>query len=172
MTFVHILGGCNLDKGYVSQRHLSLNLATSLVSKCEDLPRPKFGHATAICGNKIVITSGVSDHKTNMGMRSVPIAESDCYTYDIKDKNYECLPDVPIGKFNPALVVVNNRFVFQIGGYDDWDFDIYRFDMRHPDAWATLSLDTSSAIVDDLIYEETKNHLLAVQEQDRIRKLL
>lgn len=82
------------------------------MEKLKNLPRPKFAHAVAVCGTKIVISSGVSDLSTNMGMRSVPMADPDCYMYDICDKEYERLPDVPIGKFHPALVTINNRFVF------------------------------------------------------------
>ena len=106
-----------------------------------------------------------------MGMRSVPMADPDCYMYDICDKEYERLPDVPIGKFHPALVTINNRFVFQIGGFDDHDFDIYKLDMRRPDAWVTLSLDTREAINNELIYTETREYLLKVQESDRLRML-
>ena len=68
-----------------------------------------------------------------MGMRSVPIADEDCYMYDIFDNRWDPLPDVPIGKLHAVLVVINNRFVYQIGGIDDYDFEIYRLDMSNPD---------------------------------------
>ena len=80
------------------------------------------------------------------------------------------LPDVPIGKIHPALVVINNRFVFQIGGFDDFDYDIYRLDMAKPDLpWQTLTLDNREAIVDDFLYAETRSYLLEVREHDRIQ---
>ena len=72
---------------------------------------------------------------------------------------------MPIGKMHPVLVVINNRFVFQIGGFDDYDYDIYRLDMARPDLpWQTLSLDRREAIVDDLVYSETRSYLLGVRE--------
>ena len=104
-----------------------------------------------------------------MGMRSVPIADRDCYTYDLGTKEYERLPDVPIGKFHPALITINNRFIFQIGGFDDHDYDIYQLDMHKPNQWVTLNLDRSQPIVDDLIYEQTREYLLKVQSQDELR---
>ena len=97
-----------------------------------------------------------------MGMRNVPLADRDCYAYDMISKEYERLPDVPIGKFHPALVTINNRFVFQIGGFDDHDYDIYRLDMRRPTEWVTLNLDTREPIVDDLVYQSTRAYLLKI----------
>ena len=72
-------------------------------------------------------------------------------------KQYKRLPDLPIGKLEPTLVVVNSRFVFHIGGFDDFDFDIYRLDMKHPDKpWKTLSLDLDKQIVQDSTYMQTR----------------
>eukprot|EP00354_Favella_ehrenbergii_P005501 CAMPEP_0170460634 /NCGR_PEP_ID=MMETSP0123-20130129/6900_1 /TAXON_ID=182087 /ORGANISM="Favella ehrenbergii, Strain Fehren 1" /LENGTH=75 /DNA_ID=CAMNT_0010725571 /DNA_START=3005 /DNA_END=3232 /DNA_ORIENTATION=+ len=75
------------------------------------------------------MVSGISDLARNMGMRSVPMADTDCHAYDIYSQEWEQLPDVPIGKLHSSLIVVNSRFVFQIGGYDDYDFDIYQLDI-------------------------------------------
>ena len=143
ITYVHLLGGCNYFERSVSSRHMCINLAQASVDRLPDLPVPKFAHAVTICGTKIVMTSGVSSLQTNMGMRSVPIADRDCYTYDLGTKEYERLPDVPIGKFHPALITINNRFIFQIGGFDDHDYDIYQLDMHKPNEWVTLNLDRS-----------------------------
>ena len=72
-------------------------------------------------------------------------------------KQYKRLPDLPIGKLHPTLVVVNSRFVFHIGGFDDFDFDIYRLDMKHPDKpWKTISLDLDKKIVQDSTYMQTR----------------
>ena len=78
------------------------------------------------------MTGGTSDLLLNMGMRSVPIGEPECYSYNIFSSQWTQLPDMPIGKIHPSLVVINNRFVFQIGGFEDYDFEIYRLDMRNP----------------------------------------
>ena len=79
----------------------------------------------------------------NMGMRSVPIGEPECYSYNIFTGQWMQLPDMPIGKIHPSLIVINNRFVFQIGGFEDYEFEIYRLDMRNPQKpWKILNLDT------------------------------
>ena len=124
------------------------------------MPRKKFAHGACFCGQEIVIVGGVSDMMVEMGQRSVPIGDNDCYSFNIYNKTWLRLPDVPIGKLHPTLVVVNSRFVFQIGGFDDFDFDIYRLDMHQPDhPWQTLSLDTSkSSIVDESVYFETNHY--------------
>lgn len=93
----------------------------------------------------------------NMGMRSVPIGEPDCHSFNIFTNTWRRLPDVPIGKLHSTLIVINSRFVFQIGGFDDYNFEIYRLDMRKPQrAWKTLSLDKTVPIVDESIRFRTQ----------------
>ena len=169
---MHILGGVNLRDRTVSKRNLQLNLTSNFVFKKADLPQPKFGHGAAVCGQKIIITSGVSEMVVNMNMRSVPIADVDCQMYDFYENYWEALPDLPIGKMHPAVIVINTRFVFQIGGFDDYDFDIYRLDLRKPHApWVTLSLDMRYPIIDEQVIVETRSYLLEVSEQDRLRAI-
>ncbi len=91
---------------------MEVNLTTSFVSRQKNIPVPKFAHGATICGSKIVLTSGISDLMIDMGMRCVPIGETDCYSFDIYEKNWVRLPDVPIGKLHPTLVTVNSRYVF------------------------------------------------------------
>ena len=74
---------------------------------------------------------------------------------------------MPIGKIHPSLVVVNNRFVFQIGGFEDYEFEIYRLDMRNPQKpWKVLTLDTQKPIVDIMTYFDTQNFLELRAKQD------
>ena len=48
---------------------------------------------------------------------------------------------MPIGKLHPTLIVINSRFIFNIGGFDDYFFDIYRLDMRKEgQGWKTIKL--------------------------------
>jgi len=89
----------------------------------------------------------------NMGMRSVPTGDQDCFSFDIYKNTWKRLPDIPIGKLHPALVVINSRYIFQIGGFDDFDIAIYRLDMRHQDRqWKTLLLDKTQPIIDNEFY--------------------
>ena len=89
----------------------------------------KWAHGACLCGDQIVITSGTSELMLDMGLRSVPIGEQNCYSYDIYTNTWKQLPDVPIGKMHPTLININSRYVFQIGGFDDFNFEIYRLDM-------------------------------------------
>ena len=116
------------------------------------MPQPRYAHAACIVGQEIVIAGGTSDLMLNMGMRSVPIGEPDCHSFNIFTNAWRRLPDVPIGKLHSTLIVINSRFIFQIGGFDDYNYEIYRLDMRKPEkAWKTLSLDKTVPIVDDSI---------------------
>ena len=38
------------------------------------------------------------------------------------------VPDLPIGKLYSTLVTIENRYLFQIGGFDDYDYEIYCLD--------------------------------------------
>ena len=74
---------------------------------------------------------------------------------------------MPIGKLHPTLVTINSRFIFQIGGFDDFDFDIYRLDMKNPQsAWKTLSLDLTVPIIDDSIYLQTRS---AIEKREKFK---
>ena len=132
------------------------------------MPRGKFAHGVCVCGDKIVVTSGISNLMLNMGMRSVPIGDRDCYSFDYFKKSWSRLPDVPIGKLHPTLVVINSRFVFQIGGFDDFDFDIYRIDMGNPQKpWKTLTLNTFTPIIDESIYLRTQGFIDVRKQQSK-----
>ena len=107
-------------------------MSTQYVVKKKDLPVARFAHAACLIRDEIVVASGISDMLLNMGMRMVPIGSRDCYSFNIYKNCWRRLPNLPIGKLHPTLVTVNSRFVFHIGGFDDFDFDIYRLDMVHP----------------------------------------
>ena len=80
--------------------------------KKKNIPTPKFAHGACICGDKIVIASGVSELTIDMGMRMVPIGEESCYSFDYYKNTWTQLPDVPIGKLHPTLTVINSRYIF------------------------------------------------------------
>ena len=131
------------------------------------MPLGKFANAACLCGDQIVVTSGISDLMLNMGMRSVPIGDRHCYSFNYLCNQWKQLPDVPIGKLHPTLVTINSRFIFQIGGFDDFDFDIYRLDMKNPQsAWKTLSLDLTVPIIDDSIYLQTRS---AIEKREKFK---
>ena len=127
---MYISGGCNFEDRSVSNQMIEVNLISKMVFKMKNLPVPKFAHGACFVRDKIVIASGISDMMLNMGLRMVPLGSQDCYSFDVYSKQWKQLPDLPIGKLHPTLVVVNSRFVFHVGGFDDFDFDIYQLDMN------------------------------------------
>ena len=112
LSYMYSLGGVNFQDRAISDQNLEIALHSGFVTKRPKLPKQKFAHGAILCGNEIVITSGISDLMLNMGLRPVPIGEQDCYSYNIFDCTWKQLPDVPIGKLHPTLIVVNSRFVF------------------------------------------------------------
>ena len=139
---MYISGGGNFEDRSVSSRMIEVNLSSKHVFKNKNMPVPKFAHGACLVRSEIVIASGISDMMTNMGLRMVPPGSQDCYSFDIYGKQWKRLPDLPIGKLHPTLIAVNSRFVFHIGGFDDYDFDIYRLDMCQSEKpWKTISLD-------------------------------
>ena len=61
------------------------------------------------------------------------------------------MPDVPIGKLYPTLISIENRYIFQIGGFDDYDYEIYCFDTMHKTReeaqWIEIKLKDEIAIL-------------------------
>lgn len=125
------------------------------------MPQGKFAHGAIACRDQIIVTGGISNLMLNMGLRSVPIGESDCYSFNIFKNKWTRLPDIPIGKLHPTLVTIQSRFIFQIGGFDDDDADIYRLDMLNPARpWKTLRLDKTIQIIDNGLWlvDEANKH--------------
>ena len=111
-SYMYVMGGMSIEKREVLNQHLEVNITRGFVMKKPSMPQRKWTHAACLCGNEIVVTGGTSDLLLNMGMRSVPIGEPECYSYNIYRSQWTQLPDMPIGKIHPSLVVINNRFVF------------------------------------------------------------
>ena len=172
LSYQYVIGGMSIEKREVLNQHLQLNITTGFVQKMPSMPQRKWAHAACLCGTDIVVTGGTSDLLLNMGMRSVPVGEPECYSYNIYENVWTQLPDVPIGKIHASLVVINNRFVFQIGGFDDYDFEIYRLDMRNPEKpWKILSLNTEKPMVDLVTYMDTQRFLELRAKQDQNLKV-
>ena len=147
-SYLYISGGCNFEDRSVSNLHIEVNLSSKYVFRKKNVPEPKFAHGACLVRNEVVIAGGISDMMLSMGLRMVPLGNQDCYSYNIFKSRWRRLPDLPIGKMHPTMVVVNSRFVFHIGGFDDFDFDIYRLDMSKSDRpWKTISLDLSKPII-------------------------
>ena len=156
-SYVYLMGGCNFEKWSVSKRNVQVNTSSGFVVKMKDLPKPKFAHSACLVGQEIVIIGGISDMMHNMGMRSVPVGDTDCFAFDFLESKWRTLPDVPVGRLHSTLIVINNRFIFQIGGFEDFDFDIYKFDMQHCNrSWKRLSLDLTKPIVDLDVHLSTR----------------
>ena len=159
-SYLYISGGCNFEERSVSNMHIEVNLSSKISCRKKNIPQPKFAHGACLVGNQVVIAGGISDMMLTMGLRMVPLGNKDCYSYDIFKSRWRNLPDLPIGKMHPTMIVVNSRFVFHIGGFDDFDFDIYRLDMNKPnDQWKTISLDLTKQVIEDSTYIGTRNYL-------------
>ena len=128
---IFLMGGCKVEERRVSNQTLELQQNTGFVIKRPNMPFGKFAHGAVACCDQIIVTGGISDLMLNMGMRSVPLGDNECYTFNFYQNQWRNLPEIPVGKLHPTLIALGSRYVFQIGGFDDINFDIYRLDMRH-----------------------------------------
>ena len=99
-----LIGGCNFEERTISNQTLEVNKTTGFVTNRKKMPRAKFAHAACLVRDEIVVTSGISDLMLNMGLRTVPIGDRDCFSYNIREARWWRLPDVPIGKLHPTLI--------------------------------------------------------------------
>ena len=105
------------------------------------MPEPRYAHAAIMVKENIYVTGGISEMMHPMGMRLVPMGSSRCFKYNLVTASWTDLPPLPIGKLWSSLVCVENRFIFQIGGFDDFDYDIYQLDTHNPTAeWIEIKL--------------------------------
>ena len=89
-----------------------------------------------------------------MNLRSVPFGENECFKFNLSQKRWSYLANVPLGRLMSTLVAVNNRYVFQIGGFEDYDYSVYCLDtekevsewidLTFVDPWAESNDDTSA----------------------------
>lgn len=140
-------GGINLASRAISADCYELNTRSRSVVKRPRMPEPRFCHASVVCREWLLVVGGVSSLMNDMGLRSVALGDRNCFAFDILRRNWVTLPQVPIGKLCPSLVQIGQRYVFQIGGFDDFHFDIYRLDVCNPGAgWRTYSLANKSIV--------------------------
>ena len=98
------------------------------------MPEPRFGHAAIIVKDELYVTGGISDMMWEMGMRNVPLGSSKCFKFNLNSGVWTSnMPTLPIGKLYSTLIAIENRYIFQIGGYDDYNYEIYCLDTWRQD---------------------------------------
>ena len=108
---------------------IEVNLDTNGIIKRKNMPEPRYCHAAIMLKETIYITGGISDMMHPIGMRSVPIGSNDCFKFNLFTAQWVSdMPKVPIGKLYSTLIAVENRYIFQIGGFDDYNYEIYCLD--------------------------------------------
>ena len=86
------------------------------------MPEPRYAHAAIMIKEEIYVTGGIPDMMHPMGMRSVPMGNNACFKYNLRTASWSAdMPELPIGKLYPTLIAIENRFIYQIGGFDDYD---------------------------------------------------
>lgn len=91
---------------------------------------PRYAHAALCLKEDIFVTGGISNLMMHpMRLRQVPIGSRKCFRFNFVEKRwYQDVPDLPIGKLYSTLISIENRYLFQIGGFDDYDYEIYCLD--------------------------------------------
>ena len=92
------------------------------------MPEPRYAHAALMLKENIYVTGGIKEMMHPMGMRCVPMGSTSCFKYDLRTASWTEMPELPIGKLYSTLISVENRYICQIGGFDDYDFDIFWLD--------------------------------------------
>ena len=93
------------------------------------MPEPRYAHAAIMVKENIYVTGGIADMMHPMGMRSVPMGNTACFKYNLRTAKWSAnMPELPIGKLYPTLIAIENRYIYQIGGFDDYDYEIYCLD--------------------------------------------
>jgi len=138
--YMLVTGGLNEETNEISNQCLELN-EEMYATRRSPMPEPRYGHAQVIVKDKLYVTGGISDMMHEMGMRSIPLGKHDCFKYDMVENKWTRLPEVPIGRLFPTLIAVENRYIFQIGGFEDFDYEIYALDTENEQqGWIEINL--------------------------------
>ena len=67
----------------------------------------------------------------SMGLRATPVGEKRCFGINRRElKRWTDLPEIPHPRIHPTLITVANRYCYSIGGFEDFYFDIFVFDIE------------------------------------------
>ena len=149
--YCYILGGIRISDNKVSAQNLEVNLKNQKAIVRAQMPEPKYCHGAIMVKDSIYVTGGIEEMMHPMGMRCVPIGSKSCFRYNTMTASWREMPQVPVGKMYPTLISIENRYIFQIGGFDDFDFDIYCLDTHNIDAqWSIIKLSDEIQILKNI----------------------
>jgi len=137
--WVFVTGGMEEKSKKIADVVLEVHLKTKRAFYRPPMPDPRYGHAQVVVKDSLIITGGINDLMHEMGIRSVPFGKNDCFKYNVNQAKWSKLADVPVGRVMGTLVAVENRYVFHVGGFEDYEFVIYCLDTsRETNQWMTL----------------------------------
>lgn len=102
----------------VSDQCCEVNLGTSVLVPRTRMPKPKFGHIAQMVGELLIVAGGISNAMHQQGLLSVPRGDPDCFAFCIRSKRWYKLADLPIGRIHSTSFVIENRYIFILGGFD------------------------------------------------------
>lgn len=114
-----------------------INTQDNTICVLSEMPEPRWAHAAVMVGSTLLITGGLDSIDVNMGLRSIPEGKKTCLAMETimregQPPEYRWrtdLPEIPHGRVWPHLVCINNNIVYQVGGYEDCHFELYKLDL-------------------------------------------
>lgn len=100
-----------------------------------------------------------------MRLRQVPLGSKQCFRFNFEEKKwYTDVPDLPLGKLYSTLISIENRYLYQIGGFDDYDYEIYCLDTyelsRNPEAqWMEIKLKSEIRLLKSYDFESSDSNV-------------
>ena len=125
-------GGIRAKNNQVLSEFYEVNVYLNTMMPRAPIPEPRFGHSAVCIQNFFVLCGGVRTFMHSIGMRSVPTGEKKCYALELGKTKWHELPEILHARIYPTLVTIANRYVYHIGGYEDFYFDCYVLDL---DQW-------------------------------------
>lgn len=111
-----------------------INHETGIMRKKPSMSIGRFAFAAACVRHYIVVVGGLERTLLNISGSDVPNGIKDCLIFNTFTDKWHKLPPLPADRIQPAVVVVNERFIFVIGGvsgsnnHDIFCYDIAEFD--------------------------------------------
>ena len=102
------------------------------------MPIARFSFGICVYGEWIFVVSGLNSMTQRDFGQQQPQSFIECDRYNIKTNEWHAMPDLPEGRVNPSLIVLQHT-LYCIGGCTSETNNIYSLDLRFGNSWQTLT---------------------------------
>lgn len=114
-----------------------INHETGIMRKKPSMSIGRFAFAATSIRHYIVVVGGLERTMLSINGTDIPTGVKECLIFNTFTEKWHKLPPLPVDRIQPAVVTVNERFIFVIGGIsyvnDVFCYDLAEFNESAPE---------------------------------------